>query len=381
MAPHSSKLVLALIVLCSGCYFYYPSTRRAKAPQAPPGTQIEVDADVHTGYRVCDNNLEGCVVRGGVLKRPYKYTVARFRYNGKVLNQGELRALAKPESHDTKYKQIEELKGTCNLSLIPSMLYAIGAVAVTIGAAGGDKLGDTGTYIAVGGAATMLGGAALSYPIGGYACMKAKRRSEESGIANDDRTRFSVNNNDDLAMERLRELGQIVDDFNERARTAERNAPEPEPGTEEAASDEAPVLPASDLPNLQAVVSADPRFVTFLRLCDALELDELAGLNDYTVLAPTEDAFAKLPAGQVNTWLSATGRDKKKVQKLVLRHFVRDKRTAQQLAAETRLRPARGSKLDVVLEGRQVVVEGGVVSDEGVSASNGIVFAIDRVFE
>jgi hypothetical protein len=254
MAPHRSTLLLALIVLCSGCYFYYPKVRRTKAPEAPIGSEIEADVDVRTGYRVCRNNLEGCVVRNGVLKRPYKHTVARFSYNGKVLDQGELRALVKPESHNAKYKEIEELKGTCNLSLIPSVIYAIGTAAVMIAAIGSDQLGDNAKVVGIAGGATMLGGAALSYPIGGYACMKAKRRAEKSGIGSDDRTRFD---SDDIGLDQLRELGEVVETFNARARAAKQNAPEPDPETEGAPSDETPAPPAGDLPNEHGVVKAE----------------------------------------------------------------------------------------------------------------------------
>ena len=381
----ATKIWIALIVLCSGCYFQYPKARRTRTPVAAAGTQIEVESRLVTGYRECRNSVEGCVVRGGKLKRPYKYRSTKFTYDGKRLSQGELRALTQPELHDQKYKEIESRKGTCNLSLIPSVVYMAGVIAVLGAAIAKDQLGDSQKYVLIGGAGTAVLGAAVSYPMGGHACGKARDLAAASGINDDGSTDYVADLDDERALERIRVTEEAVEAFNRRQAALPETTP---PAEDDAPSVEPPATEPSDPPapaeghGVREALVADGRFKTFVRLFDSLEVaTKIDASEDFTVFAPTDAAFAKLPADQIARLLAAHGnKDKKRAQKFMLRHFSRYAKTYAELASKTSL-PTRYGTVDIEKQDDKLVVAGAVVSKEPITATNSMIYAIDRMLE
>ena len=70
---------------------------------------------------------------------------------------------------------------------------------------------------------------------------------------------------------------------------------------------------------ISALVAENPDFDTLAAALDAADLtDTLAGPGPYTVFAPTDDAFAKLPAGALDALLA----DKAALTEVLLNHVV-----------------------------------------------------------
>ncbi|MEO5719362.1 MAG: fasciclin domain-containing protein, partial [Chthoniobacterales bacterium] len=96
----------------------------------------------------------------------------------------------------------------------------------------------------------------------------------------------------------------------------------------------------------------------------------------FTVFAPTDDAFKKLPAGTVEDLLKPE--NKEKLGKILAYHVVKGKVMAadvKTMEAES----AEGSKLNVKAEDGKVMVNDAKVVKTDIMASNGVIHVIDTV--
>ncbi|MEO7724444.1 MAG: fasciclin domain-containing protein [Chthoniobacterales bacterium] len=96
----------------------------------------------------------------------------------------------------------------------------------------------------------------------------------------------------------------------------------------------------------------------------------------FTVFAPTDEAFAKLPAGTVETLLKPE--NKEKLGKILAYHVLKGKVMAAEvktMEAET----AEGSKLDVKVDDGKVMVNNANVVKTDIAATNGVIHVIDTV--
>jgi uncharacterized surface protein with fasciclin (FAS1) repeats len=124
------------------------------------------------------------------------------------------------------------------------------------------------------------------------------------------------------------------------------------------------------------VAAEDGRFKTLLSALDAAGLTEtLRGTGPFTVFAPTDDAFAKLPAGTLEALLA----DRAKLKSILLYHVVSGKLTAADVAKQHHLTTLQGATVTITLNGGKVMVNNATVIVPDVSASNGIIHAIDTV--
>ncbi|GAC1396089.1 MAG: fasciclin domain-containing protein [Thermoanaerobaculia bacterium] len=105
--------------------------------------------------------------------------------------------------------------------------------------------------------------------------------------------------------------------------------------------------------------------------------DMLMQSGDYTVFAPTDAAFAKLPAGTVEMLLRPENRDK--LRALLQYHVVPGRVTAQQVMGMSSAKTVSGQTLPVMVMGKGVMVGNANVVKADIMASNGIVHVIDTV--
>lgn len=99
--------------------------------------------------------------------------------------------------------------------------------------------------------------------------------------------------------------------------------------------------------------------------------------GEYTVFAPTDAAFAKLPAGTVDNLLRPENRDQ--LRALLQYHVVPGRVTAAQVMKMDNARSVSGQNLKVAMMGEQVMIGNAHVVKADVMANNGIVHAIDTV--
>lgn len=119
-------------------------------------------------------------------------------------------------------------------------------------------------------------------------------------------------------------------------------------------------------------------FSTLVAAVQAAGLEEaLRGDGPFTVFAPTDNAFAKLPAGLVDQLLLPENQDK--LQQILLYHVVSGKVTTRDLRFFQRVETLEGSDLEILRFFRLVVVNGNPVKLANVLATNGVIHVIDEV--
>ena len=119
-------------------------------------------------------------------------------------------------------------------------------------------------------------------------------------------------------------------------------------------------------------------FKTLVAAVQAAGLAEtLQGPGPFTVFAPTDAAFAKLPDGTVTALLA----DKEKLASILTFHVVSGKVMAADLIKSNGATPKtiNGLPLDIVVRGGKVYVNGVNVVTADVQASNGVIHVIDAV--
>jgi uncharacterized surface protein with fasciclin (FAS1) repeats len=131
--------------------------------------------------------------------------------------------------------------------------------------------------------------------------------------------------------------------------------------------------PKSDI--VQTAVAAGS-FTTLAKAIEAAGLVEtLKGEGPFTVFAPTDEAFAKLPAGALDALLA----DKEKLAKVLTYHVVPGKVTSGDVAALTSAKTVNGGELAVAAEDGKVTIGGATVTQADIVASNGVIHVIDTV--
>ena len=106
-------------------------------------------------------------------------------------------------------------------------------------------------------------------------------------------------------------------------------------------------------------------------------VDTLKGAGPFTVFAPTDDAFAKLPAGTVENLLKPE--NKQQLTDILTYHVVSGKVMAADVASMDEAKSVNGKMIDVEAAGGSVKVNGATVTTADVAASNGVIHVIDTV--
>jgi uncharacterized surface protein with fasciclin (FAS1) repeats len=95
----------------------------------------------------------------------------------------------------------------------------------------------------------------------------------------------------------------------------------------------------------------------------------------YTVFAPTDAAFAKVP----KKTLAALGRDKKKLKAVLLYHVLAGKVTAADVVKLSKATTVNGADVRIRVRDGKVYINKARVTKPDVQASNGVIHVINRV--
>ena len=106
-------------------------------------------------------------------------------------------------------------------------------------------------------------------------------------------------------------------------------------------------------------------------------VDTLKGDGPFTVFAPTDDAFAKLPAGTLDSLLKPE--NKEKLVAILTYHVVPAKAMAKDVAGMSSAKSVNGKKLKLKVDGDKVMVNEAVVTKADIETSNGVIHVIDAV--
>jgi len=141
------------------------------------------------------------------------------------------------------------------------------------------------------------------------------------------------------------------------------------------------LLPPADLLDIVDTAISNGNFKTLVVALQAADLVKaLKGPGPFTVFAPTDAAFAKLPAGFIANLLKPE--NKQKLVEVLLYHVVPRNLTAAAIVAlnpPVRLETLAGQTVLVTLDGTSVKVNDATVVIADVFATNGIIHAIDTV--
>jgi uncharacterized surface protein with fasciclin (FAS1) repeats len=132
------------------------------------------------------------------------------------------------------------------------------------------------------------------------------------------------------------------------------------------------VTSAADI--VETAISAGQFKTLVTALQEADLVDTLKGDGPFTVFAPTDAAFAKLPAGALDALLQ----DKSKLSTVLTYHVVPGKVMAAQVKPGE-VKTVQGQSLNVSTKGGSVMVDNAKVTKTDIGASNGVIHVIDTV--
>ena len=119
-------------------------------------------------------------------------------------------------------------------------------------------------------------------------------------------------------------------------------------------------------------------FKTLARALEAAGLvDTLKGKGPFTVFAPTDEAFAKLPAGTLDELLKPE--NKQKLQRILTYHVVAGSVPSSQVVKMQSAKAVSGDTIAIRTSGDGVMVDNARVVTPDIAASNGVIHVIDAV--
>jgi uncharacterized surface protein with fasciclin (FAS1) repeats len=132
---------------------------------------------------------------------------------------------------------------------------------------------------------------------------------------------------------------------------------------------------ASDKNIVETAVAAG-KFKTLTSLLKRAGLAKtLRGKGPYTVFAPTDAAFAKVP----DATLAGLARNRAKLRSVLLLHVAEGRLTAAKVTKRRSVKTLNGQRLAIRVRGGKVFVGGARVVTANVTASNGVIHAINKV--
>ncbi len=141
----------------------------------------------------------------------------------------------------------------------------------------------------------------------------------------------------------------------------------------------APVA-AAEAPAPQDIIETAVAAGTFNTLAKALTaaglVETLKGAGPFTVLAPTDEAFAKIPAKDLEALLA----DKAALTKVLTYHVIAGNVPASTVTTLTEATTVEGSKLTIkVVDGKVMLNDASEVTATDIAASNGVIHVINTV--
>ena len=140
------------------------------------------------------------------------------------------------------------------------------------------------------------------------------------------------------------------------------------------------IIPAekSSTPDIVDTAVKAGKFNTLVAAVKAAGLvDTLKGEGPFTVFAPTDEAFAKLPSCTVDSLLKPENKDK--LIAILTYHVVPGKVMAKDVVNLTEAKTVQGSAIKIKVHGGKVSIDGATVVKTDIETSNGVIHVIDSV--
>ena len=135
---------------------------------------------------------------------------------------------------------------------------------------------------------------------------------------------------------------------------------------------------AMNTEDIVATAEAAGSFNTLVAAVQAADLEAtLRSKGPFTVFAPTDEAFAKLPPGTLENLLKPE--NKSKLQAILTYHVVSGKVMASDAAMLTSAKTVNGQSFRITESGSGLMVDKATVIKADIPASNGVIHVIDQV--
>lgn len=129
--------------------------------------------------------------------------------------------------------------------------------------------------------------------------------------------------------------------------------------------------------SLTMIIADGSTYSTLTKALKATGLDDtLGGSDQYTIFAPTDEAFDKLPSETLSKLMLPENKDK--LRTLLLNHVVAGRMTAADLK-DGDVKTLNGEKIKIDVAADKIQVDGEKVDSSEISASNGVVHGIGKV--
>lgn len=136
--------------------------------------------------------------------------------------------------------------------------------------------------------------------------------------------------------------------------------------------------PSNTSKNLVDTAAAQGSFKTFGKALSAAGLNEtLKGHGPYTVFAPTDAAFDKLPSGKLETWLKPE--NKAELISILNYHVSPGRVLAADVGKLHETKTVQGQSAKIKMNGEKVMINDANVTLTDITSSNGVIHAIDTV--
>jgi len=132
------------------------------------------------------------------------------------------------------------------------------------------------------------------------------------------------------------------------------------------------------LKNLVDTVAANDSFKTFSRAVENAGLsDSLRATGPFTVFAPTDAAFEKLPAGRLDQLFKPE--NKAELASLVNYHVINGRKFVGDMKSWVTTRTMNGQSAKIKTENRNICINDATITAADINSSNGVVHGIDTV--
>jgi uncharacterized surface protein with fasciclin (FAS1) repeats len=133
---------------------------------------------------------------------------------------------------------------------------------------------------------------------------------------------------------------------------------------------------AAKKPNIVQTAQKAGQFKTLIALVKKAGLEgTLSSKGPFTVFAPTDAAFKKVPKSTLN----ALAKDKAKLKKVLLYHVVKGRVTSSQVVKLDSAKTVEGSDVAIKVMDGNVYVNDAKVTKADIGARNGVIHVIDKV--
>ncbi len=130
--------------------------------------------------------------------------------------------------------------------------------------------------------------------------------------------------------------------------------------------------------NLLDTAAANGSFGTFAKAVEQAGLSEtLRGTGPFTVFAPTDAAFAKLPAGKLDTLMKPENKDE--LASILKYHVVSGRKSAADIGKWESAKTVNGQSAPIKMAEGKITIDGANVTTSDINSSNGLIHGIDKV--